>query len=330
MRHDTQSLFYFFILLVTSCTHHGPDYTSPLKTTDGEYIPLGDPFVYTHKGVYYMTGTSIPDSGFNYYTSKDMVTWEFGGALFRPSEDHYGVGYFWAPEVKYYQDRFYLTYSSRDKESGLLLSALAVSDRPEGPFTELYAPWFNTGQSAIDCHIFIDDDSNQTPYLFYSQNGAREGYSYGENYVVKLNEELSDFAGDPVLVGKASQEWEKVDYDVNRCNEGVFALKHNGNYYITYSANHTSYSHYGVGTSKASHPLGPWIKDADNPILTSDDALRISSPGHSCIVRSPDGKELYIVYHAHRDYNIPKPSDDRIVYIDRVYFNRDGNLRLKR
>lgn len=304
--------------------------TTVLKTIHGDSIAMGDPFVYQHEGIYYMTGTSSPDVGFDYYTSKDLLTWEFQGALFRPSPDHFGKGYLWAPEVKYYKGTFYLTYSSLDTESGLLLSALAVSETPHGPFRELYAPWFNIGESTIDCHIFVDDDPNQTPYLFFSQNGGKEGYSYGINCVVQLTDDLSGFVGKPILVGEASQEWEKVDYDNNRCNEGPFVFKHNGSYYMTYSANHTSYSHYGVGTSRSDHPLGPWIKDKENPILTSDPQKKISSPGHCSIVESLDGKDRFIVYHAHRNFDAPKPTDDRIVYIDKLYFNENGDLRVKK
>ncbi|MEA4917858.1 glycoside hydrolase family 43 protein [Proteiniphilum sp.] len=326
------SLLFLIVQIFFSCTGKDsqPVFTMQLKTNDGEYVALGDPFVYKHNGTYYMTGTSNPDSGFDYYTSNDLATWEYKGALFRPSENHFGKGFFWAPEVKFYQGKFFLTYSSLDKKSGLLLSALAVSDKPEGPFRELYAPWFNIGKSAIDCHIFVDDDQDQTSYLFFSQNGAEEGYSYGKNYVVRLTKDLSKFEGEPVLVGEASQEWEKVNYATNRCNEGVFVLKHDGNYYMTYSANHTSYSHYGVGTARAKHPLGPWIKDKDNPILFTDTKLGISSPGHSSIVESVDGRELHIVYHAHRNFDAPQPNDDRIAYIGRLYFNEAGNLRVKK
>ncbi len=326
------SLLLFIIQIFLNCTgkNHHSEFNIQLKTSDGESVALGDPFVYKHNGTYYMTGTSNPDNGFDYYISNNLTTWEYKGPLFRPSENHFGEEFFWAPEVKYYQGKFYLTYSSLDKESGLLLSALAVSDKPEGPFSELYAPWFNIGKSAIDCHIFVDDDRNQTPYLFFSQNGVKDNYSYGKNYAVRLTKDLSGFEGEPVLVGEASQEWEKVDYATNRCNEGIFVLKYAGNYYMTYSANHTSYSHYGIGTARAEHPLGPWIKDENNPVLSTNEKMRISSPGHSSIVESFDGNELFIVYHAHRDFDAPKPTDDRIAYISKLYFNEDGNLRIEK
>lgn len=84
-------------------------------------------------------------SGFDYYVSSDLVAWEYGGPLFRKSPAHFGAGAFWAPEVERYEGRFYMTYSCLEPERGVLLSCLAVSDRPEGPFEELYTPWFDLG-----------------------------------------------------------------------------------------------------------------------------------------------------------------------------------------
>ena len=66
---------------------------------------------------------------------------------------------------------------------------------------------------------------------------------------------------------------------------------------MTYSANNTGYSHYGVGYATAKHPLGPWLKADENPILTTDLSKGVSSPGHNSIVASPDGSEMFIVYH---------------------------------
>ena len=111
-------------------------YTNPLKTVEGDTLRFGDPFMYKYGDTYYLTGTTA-ENGFDYYTSKDMVTWKYGGPLYRKSENHFGAGAFWAPEVEYYKGRFYLTYSCLDAKRGLLLSCLAVSDTPDGPFKDL-------------------------------------------------------------------------------------------------------------------------------------------------------------------------------------------------
>lgn len=304
-------------------------YTNPVKTADGRVVRIADPFVYRHGGTYYMTGTTgtAEGMGFDYYTSPDLVTWTYAGPLYRRGEGHFGTAAFWAPEVEYYEGKFYMTYSCLDPERGVLLTCLAVSDAPGGPFRDLYTPWFDLGHSAIDCHIFVDDDKERTPYLYFSKNGQQDGYGYGENYVVRLKKDLSGLDGEPRLVSRASQPWEKVNWKVNRCNEGAFVIKHKGTYYMTYSANDTGFTHYGVGVATAPHPLGPWTKYEDNPLMTTDLSKGVSSPGHNSIVESPNGKELFIVYHRHADPNAQMPSFDRIVCIDRLRFDRDGKLR---
>lgn len=106
--------------------------------------------------------------------------------------------------------------------------------------------------------------------------------------------------GEPVFISGASQTWEKVNWDRNRCNEGAYVFKKNGKYYMTYSANDTGYEFYGVGVSYADSPLGPWVKSEDNPLLTTDLPKGVSAPGHNSIVEAPNG-DLYIVYHRHAD-----------------------------
>ena len=303
-------------------------YTNPICTEDGKALHVADPFIYEHEGTYYLTGTTDVNLGIDYYTSHDLVTWKFGGALFHRTPDYPGTNSFWAPEVREYKGRFYLTYSCWFDEFNRLMSCLAMSDRPEGPFTPLYSPWFDIDGQAIDCHIFVDDDPRQTPYLFYSRNGSRDGYAYGEVWGVRLQDDLSGFDGEPRLIGQADQPWELVCRDNNRCNEDPFVIKYEGTYYMTYSGNDTGQSHYGVGVATAPHPLGPWFKYDDNPQMITDFSRGISSPGHNSIITSPDGSELFIVYHRHADPWQPRPAFDRIVCIDRIYFDKAGRMHI--
>ena len=302
-------------------------YTNPLQTSDGTPVRMGDPFAYEHNGVYYLTGTTgLPEGeGFAYYTSSDLITWEYKGALYRKPENHIGTTAFWAPEVKYYKGWFYLSYSCYVPTSDLAETCLAVSDNPWGPFEDLYTPWVDFGYSVIDSHIFVDDDD--IPYLYFSRNDSGDGIGIGTNYVVRLKKNLSGADGEPRLVSEASQPWEKVNWEKNRCNEGPFVLKHNGTYYMTYSANDTGYEFYGVGVATAKHPLGSWTKYADNPLMTTDLSRGISSPGHNSIITSPEGN-LYIIYHRHADAHCEKPNWDRVVCMDRIYFDETGKLKI--
>ncbi|MDH6304120.1 beta-xylosidase [Parabacteroides sp. PF5-5] len=325
MQHKIISLLYVSILLF-GCNHSG-SYVNPVKTIDQTEIHLADPFVYKHDGIYYMTGTSnLPQGeGFICYKSTNLIVWEYIGELYRKPEKHIGIYGFWAPEVKHYKGKFYMTYSCYVEDRDLMLTCLAVSEKPEGPFVDLYAPWFDLDYSAIDANIFVDDDD--TPYIYFSKNGNQDTISTGVLYAARLKKDLSGLDGEPVLVSEASQAWEKVNWENNRCNEGAFVFKQGNTYYMTYSANHTGFESYGVGVSYAKHPLGPWVKSKDNPLLTTNLSKGVSSPGHNSIIETPD-KNLYIVYHRHADPNCIKPNYDRIVCIDRLYLDNKGNLRI--
>lgn len=298
-------------------------------TADSSKLNIADPFVYKHDHVYYLTGTTVlPEGeGFAYYTSTDLILWEYKGVLYRKPEGHIGTFGFWAPEVKFYKGKFYMTYSCYVKDVDRMLTCLAISDKPDGPFVDLYTPWFDLGYSAIDADIFVDEDD--TPYVYFSKNEMQgDTLATGELYVAKLAKDLSGLDGETVFISGASQEWERVNWYKNRCNEGSFVFKKENTYYMTYSGNDTGYEHYGVGVSYADNPLGPWTKSADNPLMTTDLSKGISSPGHNSIIEAPDGN-LYIIYHRHADPQCKKPNWDRVVCMDRLFFDNEGRLRVE-
>ncbi|MHB9032297.1 MAG: glycoside hydrolase family 43 protein [Anaerolineae bacterium] len=308
----------------------GPEttYTNPVcnLSESGSPLHMGDPFALFHDGLYYLYGTTDHYEGFRFFTSPDLVHWTQRGWVWRASPYSWAESYFWAPEVRAYRGRFYLTYSGklRNSEPTRLMMAIAVADTPAGPFHDLHAPWFDFGYNTIDSHLFIDNDL--TPYLYFSRNGERDGYSYGMIYGGRLRGDLSGFESEPKLILQASQAWERVAWETNRCNEGPFVIRHNGVYYMTYSGNSTFETHYGIGYATAREPLGKWTKNRANPIAATMPEIGVSSPGHNSLVASPDGSELFCVYHTHADP--VKPSGDRVVNIDRMQFDAQGRLRM--
>jgi beta-xylosidase len=174
--------------------------------------------------------------------------------------------------------------------------AVAESDSPLGPFVqEIKAP-FHLDVPEIDTHLFIDD--NGTKYLYFVRftNG-------NEIWGAELNDDLRSINEATLTrcIG-ASQAWEDSSLEPHphaKVNEGPFVLRHNGLYYLTYSANHTANPGYGVGYATSSHPLGPWQKYEGNPILAGD-GVKINGPGHHSFAISPSG-QMYMVYHTHFD-----------------------------
>lgn len=315
-------IFGFCLLLFASCIKREHP-VNPLMC-NGEPIILGDPFMYQHDGRYYLTGTyGTMNYGFPCYISDDMIHWEFNGMLWEKNENSWASEAFWAPEVKYYDGKFYLTYSGLSKSGIGLRIALAVSNRPEGPFTDLYAPWFDFGFGAIDGHIFTDGGR---PYLFFSMNGAKDGYSFGIIYGVQLAKDLSAPVGDTIRLLEASQPWEKVNWEHNRCNEGPFVFKYHDTYYMTYSGNHTFEPNYGVGYATASSPLGVWTKASENPIAGKDTALNITGIGHNSLLPTARADEMMIIYHTHADPAHPE-NQKRYANIGLLKIDKNGKLK---
>ncbi|EDY82787.1 glycosyl hydrolase, family 43 [Verrucomicrobiia bacterium DG1235] len=296
-------------------------YTNPV----GSELLMGDPFVLRADGYYYLFGTTDPDRGFRCYQSANLRDWQELGFALESGPDDWGQAPFWAPEVKAYQGRYYMTYSAHDEIAGRLLTAIAVSDRPEGSYCNLHAPWFDAGFSAIDSHIACDPDG--TPFLLFSRNGVKDGYSYGKIYGAPLAADLSGLNEEPILLLQADQDWERIAWESNRCNEGPFVIFKNGVYYMTYSGNHTFRPGYGIGYATASHPMGPWTKAEDNPIAGTDLEIGYSGAGHNSIVSSPDGSERFIVYHTHENSDQPD-NEKRTVNIDRISIE-NGRLSIQ-
>jgi len=197
-------------------------YSNPV----GDSLFIADPFILYYQDTYYLYGTSAND-GFKGWISDDLVNWDTLGYVFHRDAKSWGVGSFWAPEVIHYQGKFYMIYSASGQTmygKGLRL-CLAESDKPEGPFKDVYAPLFDLGFSCIDGHIFIDDDDK--PYLYYEMVGAvgehwnNDGFLWGVIMGVELSEDLSRSLSEAKLCLYPSQDWEGIHSMKARSNEGM-------------------------------------------------------------------------------------------------------------
>jgi len=282
-----------------------------------------DPFVLRHEGRYYLYGTG-GGSGIRVYVSDDLASWSAaagardGFALHR--DDVWGDRGFWAPEVYLIDGRFRMYFTVEER------IAVAESDSPLGPFVQREgerAP-FHADIPEIDTHVFTDDDGRRYLYFVRFTGG-------NEIWVAELADDLRSIReGTLTRCFGASQPWEdsaREPYAHARVNEGPFVLKHNGLYYLTYSANHTANPDYGVGYATSESPLGPWRKHDGNPILKGDGRV-INGPGHHSFTRSPSGA-LYMVYHTHFDTTRMGP---RKLALDRAAFepSADGGADVLR
>jgi len=123
-------------------------------------------------------------------------------------------------------------------------------------------------------------------------------------------------------------EWESrsvTSHEVNRrWTEGSVTFKKGGTYYIMYSANFFGGKNYAVGYATSKSPLGPFTKAANNPVLqkNTDKGGTVTGTGHNNITYSPDGKEMFCVYHG----RTTSTGNERLVFIDRMKILKDGTL----
>ena len=154
-------------------------------------------------------------------------------------------------------------------------------------------------------------------------------------YGVELKPDFTGIIGEPVLLLRPpvsmtdeQSAWESrsvTSKEINRrWTEGSYTFKHGDRYYIMYSANHFAGENYAVGYATGPSPLGPFKKAGNNPVLEKNtpEGGDVTGTGHNSIVFSPDGKEMYCVYHG----RTTATGDERVVFIGRMRMNSDGTL----
>jgi GH43 family beta-xylosidase len=280
----------------------GPTYTNSVLPD------IADPYVLYYQGTYYLYGTttnwSNTSNGIKVYTSKDLVNWTEHEQLALNKADSWGNDRFWAPEVREKDGTFYMYYAVEER------LAVATSQSPLGPFVQEVKQPMHPDIGEIDAHVFTDDNGKRYMYFVRFNNG-------NEIWAAELNDDMKTIKEDTLkFVIKPTQEWElSQKRPVASINEGPFVIKHNGTYYLTYSGNHFESPDYGVGYATAPTPMGPWTKYAYNPIMKSNSV--VPGAGHHSLIYSPDGSELFMVYHTH--YNV-STTEPRKLAIDRVHF----------
>ena len=186
-------------------------YRNPLISEAEGGLTCGDPFAMRFDGKYYLYCSARGDGRVYCQTSTDLVHWTRGESCIPLDEiptitsehGHYGVGVAYAPEVTYYNGKFYMVTSFGGTGHRTL-----VADRPEGPFKRKTENW---GQH-IDGDIFIDNDGK---WRFYSADGRG----------IKYFDMVSPINIDPDSLGLTGAI---IDDGWNTWTEGSMIVYHDG------------------------------------------------------------------------------------------------------
>lgn len=272
-----------------------------------------DPSLVRFEGKFYLYATIDPWGGetlacwesvdFKNWTYREL-NWPTKKACTSPTSRAAMV---WAPSVVRARDGKFYMYVSVGSEVWV-----GRAEHPLGPWSDAHGgkpliPFdYRPGFHMIDAEVFIDDDG--TVYLYL---GSGFGWKNGKCWAAKLRADMVGFDG------------EVRDVTPGNYFEGPFMVKHGGHYYLTYSQGKTTEDSYRVHYAVGETPFGPFVEATNSPILVTDRARDVISPGHHAVF-SHEGRS-YILYHRHSVPFDPK-FVGRQVCVDELDFTTDGLL----
>jgi xylan 1,4-beta-xylosidase len=271
-------------------------------------INLADPTIFYHQGNYYLYGTVDGNSndGFKVYSSTDLKTWKRptgvnNGYALRKGEV-FGNAKFWAPQVFYHNDRFYMAYVADEA------IAIAVSDSPIGPFKQERKTSLAASVKQIDPFVFFDDDGKKYLYHVRLDKGNRI-------FVAELTDDLAQIKPETLKeCVSAVETWENTNNASWPVAEGPTVFKHKNQYYLLYTANDFRNPDYAVGFAVSDSPLGPWKKSIHNPILNKS-AVGVNGTGHGDFLRDTENN-LFYVFHTHQSNEQVAPRKTALIRLN--------------
>lgn len=303
-------------------------YCNPLSIPS---MPMGDnyginPMKYTKEPL--IDFRSISDPSVLYYDNKWYLYPSYG--MCYVSEDFvnfrhvrtepYNIGY--SPSVIPHRGKFLLTAHS---------NGLYIGDSPTGPFTFLgdFLKTDGTTIRPIDSALFQDDDGRIYIYWFEQTVPDERGCFTAMTMGVELSgDDPRRFLTEPYLIHKFNPDnyWERGGaYFQNKKSgwvEGQWMLKHNGRYYMVYSAPGTEFPCYSIAAYYSDEgPLTGFKCQKHNPICVSKSGI-VSGAGHGSIVHGPNNS-LWAFFTITACATHPY---ERRIGMDPVFVDENGEL----
>lgn len=175
----------------------------------------------------------------------------------------------WDSDVACRDGQYFMYFPAKTRD-GHFYIGVAVSDKPEGPFTPEAEPM--AGSYSIDPSIFRDDDGSYYMYFGGIWGGQLQKYRdnvYSEDNeepedhepalgprVARLADDMKQMAEAPrevLIVDEAGEPLKAGDHE-RRFFEASWLHKYQGKYYLSYSTGNTHFLCYATGDN----PYGPF------------------------------------------------------------------------
>jgi arabinan endo-1,5-alpha-L-arabinosidase len=277
----------------------------PIALPDGTYAEscpdpslihgqAGDKYWY-----FYCTNERFSDGGpvhlLPISRSEDLAHWTYVGDVFAQMPAWVARdGWLWAPDIQYFNGRYYLYYAVSNTAKGGSAIFVATSDTPTGPWTALPNPVVEPTVAGGRLRATIDPvvvEDNGRRYIFYgSFDGGISARLLGAD-------------------GTWSDTSTQVQITLPDRYEAPYLIKHDGYFYLMVSAGNCCdgpLSGYGVFAARSINVLGPYLDRDGNLLLESRiggtpviamSGNRWIGPGHNAVATDANGQD-WLVYHA--------------------------------
>lgn len=201
----------------------------------------------------------------------------------------------WAPELHRLNDAWYIYVAADDgnNHNHRMYVLERTGKDPLGPFD------FKGKISSPDDHWAIDGtvlkmDDGKLYFIWSGWEGEKNVRQ--DLYIAPMSNPWT-ISGPRVCISKPELPWELNGRPL--INEGPEVLHRGKDVFIVYSASGSWTDDYCLGllrlTGRDPLQAASWTKKKDAVFLRTPDVF---GPGHASFVRSPDGKEDWIVHHA--------------------------------
>ena len=272
---------------------------------EGDIRQVHDPSIIKDGDTFYVFSTR---AGIAIRCSKDLVHWRLCGDVFAhlpewAVKDVSGLRGLWAPDVSYFNGKFYLYYSVSTFGSNRSSIGVATNETLD-PASDKYR-WVDQGKVigsyASDDWIAIDPnvvfDEQDQPWLAFGSFWSGIKLRKLERATGQLS------AADQTLYSLASRP---RTLGLPGAIEAPSIIRKNNYYYLFVSFDFCCRgkdSTYNIRVGRARRVTGPYVDRAGKPMMEGGGTLviagagRWAGPGHCSILQDKDGDRL--VYHAY-------------------------------
>ncbi len=314
-----------------------------------EYVPDGEPHVFGDR--LYVYGSHDRFGGDTYCLEpyvcwsapvEDLSDWTCHGVIYTGEGDtlnETGKRLMFAPDVAEYRGKYYLYYGL---DSSIAIS-VAVSDRPEGPYSFYGNVHHRDGQilglkkgdaQQFDPGIFVDDDGRVYLYSGFSTTpevAERIRKKMGDkadalhvstegNWVIELEEDMLTVKSEPKRLLPGVSNSAGTGFEGHEFFEASSMRRFGGTYYAVYSSVQGHELCYAMSDRPDGGFVYKGVLHSNGNLGISDKPLYYYANNHGSLVEA--GGAYYIFGHRHTSYT----QYQRQGVAEQVFMEADGSF----